>query len=62
MLAHYFFSINIEVTNTADLRTKCYVKNKQKSVKNETFCMLQIKQEKLWSFKSQRIIFDTQKT
>ena len=43
MLTLYFFSINIDVTNTIDLRTWFYVKNKQKSVKNETCCMRQIK-------------------
>ena len=33
MLTRNFFSTNINVTNTADLRTWIYVKNKQKSVK-----------------------------
>ena len=33
MLTRYFFSTNIDVTNTADLRTWIYVKNKQKSLK-----------------------------
>ena len=38
-----FFVYQHDVTNTVDLRTWFYVKNKQKSVKNETCCMLQIK-------------------
>ena len=33
MLTRNFFSTNINVTNTADLRTWIYVKNKQESVK-----------------------------
>ena len=43
MLTRYFFSINISVVNTADLRTWFYVKNKLKNVKNKTFYMPQIK-------------------
>ena len=43
MLIRYSFSINIDVTNTAYLRTWFDVKNKQKSVKNETCSMPQIK-------------------
>lgn len=41
MLTHLFF-INVVVSNTTDLRKWFYVKNEQKSVKNET-CMPQIK-------------------
>ena len=33
MLTRNFFSTNINVTNTVDLGTWIYVKNKQKSVK-----------------------------
>ena len=39
----FFFCTNIEVTNTADLRTWFYMKNKQKGLGNENCCMPQIK-------------------
>ena len=43
ILTRYFFSMNIDVRNTADLRIWFYVKSKQKTVNNETSCMSQIK-------------------
>ena len=38
-----FFLYQHDVTNTTNLRTWFYVKNKQKSVNNETCCMPQIR-------------------
>ena len=44
MLARYFFSHQRRRhTNTAELSTRFFVKTEQKSVKNKTCCMPQIK-------------------